>query len=166
MLQNKLSLNEIVKRLNIYAESFGKYHVSSFGYSSDHYHTIDLYDDAGKRITLSIPMYENMISKKATGFSPSAATKQFVLISACDQTVDPPRFFDSFEEAISVMLRDVGAALHLTPSKLMRPEERAKENQLSQFDIMDRKAWVNRRSFHSWQIFEATVKDNKITKCE
>jgi hypothetical protein len=112
-------------------------------------------------------MYQNQVQKEVAAITQlPAKNKQYLLIYSCDRTFSLPKIFDSIEEAIAVMLNEVGASLQLTPSKLMEPEERAKEDPLKQFDIVPRKAWVDRRSQHNWQIFEVTIENNQITKCE
>ena len=58
MLPTKLTLKEIAKRMTMHAESFGDWFVTSFGYTSDHYHTVGLRNEGGNEVTLSIPMYQ------------------------------------------------------------------------------------------------------------
>jgi len=163
----QISLNDFLARLLIYAETFGAFEFSSVGHRSDHYHIVCLRDARGREYQLDIPMYRSQVKAETNPFFKTQGEReQFMLLSSCDRELDVPKIFDTVEGAIDAMLRDVGAALHLTPSALMTTEERRKTNPLNQFDIMSNKAWVDRRSQYNWRICKVIAENGAITRCE
>jgi len=163
----QISLNDFVARLLIYAETFGGCELSSIGCRSDNYHIVFLRDAHRREHQLEIPMYRRQVDAEINSvFATQREHEQFMLLSSCDWELDVPKVFDSVEDAIAEMLRNVGAALHLTPSALMTPEERKKINPLNQFDITHNKAWVDRWSQYNWRICKVTLENGRIARCE
>jgi hypothetical protein len=170
MLQTKLTLREIAKRMMFHAGSFGDWLVTSFGYSSDHYHIISLRNENGNEATLSIPMYQGQIEPVSQS---GIASEQYMLLSLCERGIDRPVIFNTYDEAFNEMIKDVAKQIDV-PFKTLKEHivnDTAKDLDgfNDDFSIEKHTAWVTDGINHNnydWKIVAVTVQNNKIIKCE
>jgi len=173
MLQNRMTLGEIAKRLMMHAESFGSWFVSSLGYSfSDgHYHSVALQDNKGNEMTLSIPMYQEQAEATPQA---AVAIEQYMLIHACEITFSKPQIYNSKDEVFEAMIGEFSNKSGIPAETLKRHFAEGTLEELSEefrdeYGIEAESAWIIDGENHDnyiWEIYRLTTQDNRITKCE
>jgi len=168
-----MTLNELVKRLSMHAESLGNWFVSSLGYSfSDgHYHSIALQNEKGNETTLSIPVYQNRVEPT---WQPAVATEQYILIHACETTFSKPKIYNNEEEAFDAMLAEFSSKSDIPLETLKKHFAEGSLDELSiefrdDYGIEENSAWIMDGENHDnyiWEIYQLTLHDNRIIECE
>jgi len=153
--------------MTMHAESFGDWLVTSFGYSSDHYHTITLRNENGNEATLSIPMYQEQIEATPT-------TEQYMLIHVCEITFSRPKLYNSKEEVFDAMIAEFSSKSDIPAETLKKHFAEGTLDELSEkfrddYGIEAESAWIidgNNHDNYIWEIYRLTAQDNRITNCE
>jgi len=165
-----LTLNEIVKRMSMHAESFGRWLVMSFGYDSDFNHTISLRDENKNDVTLSIPMFHGDVE---SALQADETTEQYMLLSSCERSIDQPELFDDYKQAFDEMIKGVAKRIDFPAERLQEHAENGTFAEIEGFEdnfgIEENAAWVtngNNHNNYDWKIVAVTIQLNKVTKCE